>query len=344
MHASASYHGALSTLLDALQPPAPLAPHARAIREQLAQRPRGELPHAAVHDMAELIVRVRCRAEEERQSWDGLLEQLGEQLGSLYEQVQGTLQRFGAAHETERSIEQTLERQVDELRWRLSSAGDAGQMRAILRDQMGLMRNRLDDRKGKETLHYALFQRQLNVLAEALREMKTDLGRLRRRVAQEQVQALRDPVSGVANRLAYEQRFGQEFARWKRYGSKLALLVLEVDDLDGLAAAWGRRAAERALAVVAGILRAHLREADFIARYADATFAVLMPETRLEDVPAAAARLHALIASRSFHYRGEPVSVSVSVGGAALQPGDDPGAVLERARRALALERPPAWA
>lgn len=337
MHADVSYQNALSVLLDALQPPAELAPQAGSIRARLAERAPAAAPQRAVDDLADLIVQVRCHAEEERQSWDALLERFAERLESLHEQVKGTVQRFSAAHEMERSIESTLERHVDEMRWRLTAAGSAEQMRSIIRDQMAMMRNRMDDRKSKETLHYALFQRQLNVLAEAIQAMTEDLGQLRTRIAEEQVQALRDPLTGIANRLAYEQRMQQEYARWKRYGSPLALLLLEVDDVQGLAEGYGPRAAEKALQLIAGILRGNLREADFIARHAHATFAVLMPETRLQDTPAAAERLRGLIARRAFHYRGDPVAINLSVGAAELEPGDStPRQILERARQALA--------
>ncbi|NIR30297.1 MAG: GGDEF domain-containing protein [Gammaproteobacteria bacterium] len=340
MHADVSYRNALSVLLDALQTPAELARQAGSIRERLAERAPGAPPQSAVDDLADLIVQVRCHTEEERQSWDALLERFGERLGTVHEQVRNTLQRLSVAHEVERGIESTLERHVDELRWRLAAVGNPGQMRSIIRDQMTMMRNRLDDRKSKETLHYALFQRQLNELAEALRAMVEDLGQLRTQVAEEQVQALRDPVTGIANRLAYEQRLHQEYARWKRYGSPLALLLLEVDDAKELADGYGPRVAEKALRLVAGILRENLREADFIARHANETFAVLMPETCLEGTPAVAERLREVIARRAFHYQGTPVAITLSVGAAELQPEDTtPRQVFERAQRALAMTR-----
>jgi diguanylate cyclase len=339
VHAGASYDQTLGVLLDALQPPAPLARQARAIREQLAETPAGDHLPTAVHDLADLILRVRYRAEEERQSWEALLERVSEKLHALYQQVQGTVQRIDTAHEAGRSVETTLERQVDDLRWRLSSAGNPEQMRSIIRDQLAMMRNRMEDRKGHDTLHHALFQRQLKVLAEAIQAMEADLTQLRTQLAREQVQALRDPVSGLANRLAYEQRVQQEFARWKRYDSPLALLLLGVDDFDAITHAYGRRVGDKALAVIGGILQRSLREADFIARHANELFAVLMPETRLKDVPAAAARLRNHIARSAFHYQGMPVAISVSTGWGALEAGDTPQSLWQRANEALACAR-----
>lgn len=340
MHADVSYQNALSALLDALQPHAKLIHQAGSTREGPTEKALGASPQGAVDDLTDLIVQVRCHAEEERQSWDTLLGRFGERLGALHEQIQGTVQRVSAAHEMERGIESTIERLVDEFRWRLSAVGNPEQMRSIIRDQMAMMRNRLDDRKSKETLHYVLFQRQLTVFAEAIRAMMEDLGQLRSRIAEEQVQALRDPVTGIANRLAYEQRLRQEYTRWRRYGSPLALLLLEMDDAKGLAENYGSRVAKKALQLVAGILRENLREADFIARYANETFVVLMPETCLEDTPAPVERLRGLIARRAFHYEGTRLPISLSVGAAELQPEDTtPRQVFERAQRALAEAR-----
>ena len=59
--------------------------------------------------------------------------------------------------------------------------------------------------------------------------MEEDSEQLRDKVKKEREAALMDPLTEVHNRLAYDERIEQEYARWKRYQTPLSLIVIDID-------------------------------------------------------------------------------------------------------------------
>jgi diguanylate cyclase len=82
-------------------------------------------------------------------------------------------------------------------------------------------------------------------------------------------------------------------------------------------------------------LRKHLRPVDFIARFGGEEFVLLMPATSMAVGMQLAERLRAAIEACPFHFKGEPVTITVSIGLAAFKPGDRSDQVLKRADQAL---------
>ena len=175
----------------------------------------------------------------------------------------------------------------------------------------------------------------LNLLHNTVREIAQQVTEWRQLLAQQGVQAMSDPLTGIANRLAFEQRLRQEYARWKRYASPLVVQYWSVDEFESIRQKHGRQAADMALVLVARIMTSSLRETDYIARYENETFAVLLPETMLDQAHAVAERLRSKVEGSRFHHQGEPVSVMISCGYAALEEGDTVPQLFQRLHEAL---------
>jgi diguanylate cyclase (GGDEF)-like protein len=114
-----------------------------------------------------------------------------------------------------------------------------------------------------------------------------------------------DSLTGLANRLAFEDAFARESARAVRHGGGYALLLADLDRLKEINDRFGHEAGDDAIKQVADVLRDHLRREDFAARIGGDEFAVLLPETDLVGAEQLGERLsHALCelgpAERSF--------------------------------------------
>ncbi len=179
----------------------------------------------------------------------------------------------------------------------------------------------------------------LNPLRSMVREIAQQAAEWRQLLAQQGVQALSDPLTGIANRMAFEQRLRQEYARWKRYASPLVVQYWSVDEFESIRQNHGRQAADMVLMLVARIMTSSLRETDYIARYENETFAVLLPETTLDHAHVVAERLRSKVAGSRFHHQGEPVSVMISCGYVALEEGDTVPQLFQRLHEALARAR-----
>lgn len=162
------------------------------------------------------------------------------------------------------------------------------------------------------------------------------LARLRtERQAQELAQAaIVDSGSGLFNRQYFQSRIQEELQRATRQGTPLALQIIDVDSFKAVNDRYGHLAGDAIIKEVADILRRSVRVFDVCARYGGDEFAVVMPGSRLDSAAAIADRIRILIEQRQPRLPNDP-SITVSIGVAELQPGDDASTVIERADRAL---------
>ena len=113
------------------------------------------------------------------------------------------------------------------------------------------------------------------------------------------------------------------------------LLCIQVDHLDTLTATHGLDAAEAILNVVAHTLRNGLDPSDFVGRWSEDQFLAIVTNCGDGDLLTTAERLKRLAQSSEIAWWGDPLSVTVSVGGTVTRPGEDVVPLLDRTGTAL---------
>jgi diguanylate cyclase (GGDEF)-like protein len=108
--------------------------------------------------------------------------------------------------------------------------------------------------------------------------------------------ALRDGLTGLLNRRSFLDRLAEECDRGRRYGDAFALVVLDLDHFKQINDTFGHPMGDTVLGWVGRLLTEHTRGADIPFRVGGEEFAVICPETGLDEAAAAARRLVELIA------------------------------------------------
>ncbi len=136
-------------------------------------------------------------------------------------------------------------------------------------------------------------------------------GRLRRERDAMQDAALTDPLTGLANRRLLMSRAEYEITRHERAGTRMTVVMLDLDGFKPLNDRYGHAAGDRMLCDVAAALTDALRSQDTIARLGGDEFCVIAPET--DNPRALAERIVNAVASAAAGF--EHLSASVGLAG-----------------------------
>jgi len=141
-----------------------------------------------------------------------------------------------------------------------------------------------------------------------------------------------DALTGLHNRRYFHETLGRECARAHRYERKLSLIVFDLDDFKDVNDRIGHLAGDAALAEAAERVRDVVRTSDIACRVGGDEFAVVMPESSLEDADQLYRRILNAVTSRPL---GQAGKLYLSAGVAELRPEDDPTTFFQRADDAL---------
>ncbi len=167
--------------------------------------------------------------------------------------------------------------------------------------------------------HYEEIVQTLERLIQEREELASRLQEANRRLAD---MANSDGLTGLANKRSFDEHLGRELARADRYRSALALVMLDVDHFKRFNDTWGHLTGDEVLKAVAEVLRTTVRASDIAARYGGEEFAVILPETDLAGGLVLAERVRERVEALRVPGPEGPVSVTVSLGVAALRgPG-----------------------
>jgi len=100
-----------------------------------------------------------------------------------------------------------------------------------------------------------------------------------------------DPLTGLANRRAWDDELARELVRSRRYESRLCLAMLDLDHFKRFNDARGHQAGDRLLEDAARAWDAQLRPTDTLARYGGEEFALLLPHCDTATAESIVARL-----------------------------------------------------
>jgi two-component system cell cycle response regulator len=150
--------------------------------------------------------------------------------------------------------------------------------------------------------------------------------------------AVTDALTGLHNRRYLDSHLSALFDDAGARERQISVLLLDIDRFKSVNDTYGHDAGDEVLREFALRVRAHTRGVDVVARYGGEEVVVLVPDTSLEVAKAVAERIREQVEIVPFSIQAgkRTIGVTVSIGVAARQAGDQTGAdVLKRADLAL---------
>jgi diguanylate cyclase len=169
-------------------------------------------------------------------------------------------------------------------------------------------------------------------------EASQELSAIRVSLDQAEKRAKTDGLTGLANRLAFEEFFCREQKAAAEDGSPLSVLLIDVDHFKRFNDDFGHGVGDEVLRLIAKVLRERVRDQDLPARYGGEELIAVLPGSDLKACAAVAESIRRSISECKITRRsiGQVLpGITVSVGVAQLRSGEAMADLIERCDRAL---------
>ncbi|MES9906331.1 MAG: GGDEF domain-containing protein [Sedimenticola sp.] len=234
-----------------------------------------------------------------------------------------------------RGLNQAISDETAGIRHGVVSAENLEQLRGGVAQRLDAIESHMASYMKIEEQRHSLAMAYEKKLRERLLEVELQSMELQKKVVDAYNQATTDSLTGLPNRLAYDERLAQEFARWKRFGEPLTLMMWDVDNFKQVNDRFGHKSGDLALVTIGRAIKQRLRETDFIARYGGEEFVVLLPGAGIDAAEALADEIRQGVQNSDFLSGSEQVVVTASCGLSTFDGEDLPDDVFVRADKAL---------
>lgn len=225
--------------------------------------------------------------------------------------------------------------QVEIMRGSLHTSDNIEQLKQAVTEHLSTIHDALGAYKTHTAAASISITDQLRALIDRVQTVEAESEKTKELLEEERYRATHDPLTGLPNREAYNERAFHELQRFKRYCRPLTLAVCDIDRFKGINDKFGHQAGDKVLNLIAKLISTRLRTVDFVARYGGEEFVMLMPETDTAQAVAVLDKVRKLIAKTPFKFKGEPVSITISFGLASFTVEESVDNVFERADKAL---------
>ena len=129
-----------------------------------------------------------------------------------------------------------------------------------------------------------------------------------------QRQATMDGLTGLINHKRFYEILEKELWRSRRYGGHISLIMIDIDNLKTINDTYGHRAGDKVIRKISGKIRECVRQIDAAARYGGDEFAVILPNTTLDDAVVVAERMVETVSRSPVTWKKEQIELTISVG------------------------------
>ena len=145
-------------------------------------------------------------------------------------------------------------------------------------------------------------------------------------------QVVTDALTGAYNRRHFNTRLAQVIEKKNRYSHPCSLILFDIDHFKGINDSYGHAAGDQVLRLLVDTVKARIRVLDELFRYGGEEFAILLPDTSIDDAGTLAQNITDMVAKVRAIAAGQ---VTISCGVGELQEDESAERWIERCDYAL---------
>ena len=325
----------LISLLENMALPGDLQVEANLIKRKLSQSVDEKIFLGSLEQTVGITADVLDRVNKEKQEIEDFLKQLTGRLNELDKDIRETARIRELTHLHGKEMTDVMKVEMTTIEDGINNIKNMDELKTSIQSRVINLRNHVDNFLIKESEKDKQASSIIEQLKKQVKVMEDEAEELKEQIEKERQQTLRDVLTEIPNRLAYDERLNLELANFRRKQDPFTLVVWDIDLFKKVNDTYGHAAGDQVLKLVASILKKNMRETDFIARYGGEEFVSILPGTDIKGAQLITDKLREIVKSSKFHFRDEAVNVTVSSGFAEVKNNEDSETLFIRADKAL---------
>lgn len=147
--------------------------------------------------------------------------------------------------------------------------------------------------------------------------------------------AHKDCLTGALNRRGFNAAYERAMSLTTRNQRPLCFALIDIDNFKLLNDTYGHDAGDNVLVYLVEAVKEMIRLEDIVSRYGGEEFAILLPETKLEDAAQVIMKVRRHLTKKFFLHENKRILITFSAGIAQYQAGDTQLSLYQRADKAL---------
>jgi len=331
-----SFYSHLTDMVNQLALPAKMKPQQIAILKKLvgpvdSNKYRKSLFSDILHLINEFVNSVQI----ENKDMQTFILKINAQLSEIKKYMEMTLKSQREASSRSSDLEDSVNASVEFIQDKVSIADDIDDLKKGISVHLKEIRKQVEDNKQAAEEKEDLSMQGFSQIIDELNTSQQESDRLKNELEESKSQLLRDTLTGMYNRLAYEERIIVEASRYKRLKSPLTLAIWDIDHFKSVNDTYGHDVGDRVLKLFANVIQQRIRKTDMFARIGGEEFVLLMPDTPIDKALVFNNKLREILLNCNFKYQGKQITITSSVGLSEFTENDSEQLVLKRADQAL---------
>lgn len=301
------------------------------IRNQLL---KGVLPSELLTIALEVLRLVLAGTHQERQASQQFLDSVNGELGTLCKTTQQSAEQSHTIYEHRGEMTDELAELAQSIKSGLQTHKQLDSWRPELTHLTKELLVLAERNKALEKREKALLE-QLSYNKSKIEHLYDQTMDYRQRLTDQEQRIFLDNLTKVYNRTALNDRLEHEYRRWLRYQHPLCVTLVDIDNFSTVNQQYGHQAGDKILKIIARTIRKQLEPTDFIGRFGDDAFMLILPDVSEEQRNLRLTAIRQAIAQLPFRFRDNNIAITVSMGATLFESNDTPTDIIERTDKAL---------
>lgn len=273
--------------------------------------------------------------EQERETAKSFLSTLSDTLNIVQTAVKSTISTTDESQEKHAILNNQLNKQLTEMSDAVKKATLLEKMKPDINQKLQKIANTIVLKAAFENKQHKKVKSQLDEMKEKIDQLEAEGEVFKKRIEDQKVKSLQDPLTKLGNRGAFDEFFAQQMVRFHHTPFPLSIVVIDLDDFKRINDTYGHTAGDKTLQVIANTLTKKVGNDAFIGRYGGEEFVLVYSDLNETQLIAKLNVLKNTIARLPFKFKDNKVSITTSMGATHIKENDNVHIAFERADMAL---------